>query len=143
MAVGILTELRRRGGKWENPKAGTRRKVTMSLEAFARLVKKQNNPKLMADFRKKVADYKKWTHGTLPKRVTVETVNTPGVSGMWITCDAGKAPETTYIMPTRSKRKGAWKHEWETMPNLKNDPRSGIILTKLKGKSRITDFYHR
>lgn len=134
-----------RGQKYvTNPgKTGTRRKVTMTLEAFAKMVKAKRDPKLWAAFLKKVADYKKWSHGTLPKKVTVEQVNVPGMSGMWMTYDAGKAPETAYVMPHGTKRKGAWVHEWETMPELKNDPDSGIVLTKLKGRSRITDFYHK
>ncbi len=126
-----------------NPGGGARRKVTMSLEAFARMLKARRDPRLWAAFQKKVAAYKRWTHGSMPKNVTVETVNAPGMNGIWITYDAGKSPETTYVMPRGSKRKGAWKHQWDTMPDLKNDPDAGIVLTKLKGKSRITDFYYR
>ena len=46
-------------------------------------------------------------------------------------------------MPGNSKRKGAWKHPWDTMPDIKHDPEAGIVITKLRGKSRITDFYHK
>ena len=139
---------KQKGGSFEikhqkNPGKVTRRKVTMTLEAFAKMVKAKNDPKLWSAFLKKVEAYKKWSHGTLPKKVTVEQVDVPGMSGIWMTYDAGKAPETAYVMPRGTKRKGAWVHQWDTMPDLKNDPDSGIIITKLKGKSRITDFYHR
>lgn len=127
----------------KNPGPGRRRKVTMTLEAFAKQIKARKDPALWKAFCKKIEQYKKWSHGTLPKKVVVEQVDVPGMSGVWMTYDAGKAPETAYVMPRGTKRKGAWVHEWDSMPDLKNDPDSGIVLTKLKGRSRITDFYHR
>lgn len=123
-------------------RAPSRRKVTMSIAKFAQWVKKQNDPKLWRDFQKKIAGYQKWTHGSIPKTVTVECVEKPGVSGVWLAYNAGKQPEALYTMPKGSKRKGAWKHAWGTAPDMKNDPESKMILTKLRGKSRITDFLH-
>jgi len=133
---------------WSNNSAkknpgGRRRKVTMSLEKFARWVKRQNDPALWRDFMKKVNGYKNWTHGTMPKTVTVEQIEKPGVKGVWMTYNAGRQPESTYVMPGHSKRKGAWKHKWGSMPEIKNDPEAGMVLTKLKGQSKISDFYHR
>lgn len=126
----------------ENP-VGRRRKVTMSLQKFAEYIRKKNDPKLWNDFVRKVKGYQKWTHGSLPKNVTIEVVDKPGVSGLWMTYDAGKVPESAYVMPAGSKRKGAWKHPWETMPRIKHDPDAGIIMHKLSGKSKVTDFYHK
>lgn len=125
-----------------NPSGAGRRKTTMPIEKFAALLKKKGDPKLWADFVKKVKGYQKWTHGTLPKQVTLERVDKPGMSGLWLTYDLGKSPETTYMMPKGSKRKGAWKHPWSRMPNMKGDPESGIILTKLVNGNRLTDFMH-
>ena len=122
---------------------GRRRKVTMPLAKFAAWVRAKRDPKLWRDFQKKVEGYKKWTHGTMPKTVTVEMVDKPGVNGVWMTYQAGRQPESTYIMPGNSKRKGAWKHPWETMPSIQHDPETGMILTKLRGRSRISDFYHK
>jgi hypothetical protein len=121
---------------------GPKRKVTMSLEKFASFVKSKNDPKLWAAFLKKVKGYQKWTHGSMPKTVTVETVNVPGVSGLWMTYGMGREPEKVYVMPKGSKRKGAWKHPWTKMPHLKGDPEAGIILTKLVKGNKITDFLH-
>lgn len=125
----------------ENP--GHHRKVTMTLEKFAQYIKKKNDPKLWNDFVRKVKGYQKWTHGSLPKNVTIEVIDKPGMSGLWMTYDAGKVPESAYVMPKGSKRKGAWKHPWDTMPNIKHDPDAGIIMHKLSGKSKVTDFYHK
>jgi hypothetical protein len=116
------------------------KKVTMSLEQFARLVKKQNDPKLWANFIAKIKAYKKWTHGSLPKSVSVEAKDVPGVSGIWMTFDMGKTPETTYSMPGGAKRKGLWKHEWKSHPRLKGDPQAGLLITQLGGGNKVTDF---
>ena len=79
-----------------------------------------------------------------PKQVTVEVVEKPGVSGLWMTYDAGTVPESAYVMPKGSKRKGAWKHPWETgQPKIKHDPEAGIVMHKLTGQNRISDFYHK
>jgi hypothetical protein len=140
-------ELHREYGYHKNPgrartSSGPRRKTTMSLEKFAAFVKSKNDPKLWAAFVKKVKGYQKWTHGSMPKTVTVETVNVPGVSGLWMTYGMGREPEKVYVMPKGSKRKGAWKHPWTKMPYLKGDPEAGIILTKLVRGNKITDFLH-
>jgi hypothetical protein len=119
------------------------KRVTMPLAKFASWVKAKRNPKLWAAFMAKVEGYKKWTHGTMPKNVTMELINAPGVEGTWITYGAGKQPEALYTMPGGSKRKGAWRHPWETPADLRHDPEAGVIFTKLRGKSRITDFYHK
>lgn len=124
-----------------NP-GGGRRKVTMSIQKFAELLRKKGDPKLWADFVKKVKGYQKWSHGTLPTKVTVERVDKPGVSGLWLTYDMGREPEKTYIMPKGTKRKGAWKHPWTKMPHLKGDPESGIIMTKLVSGNKLTNFLH-
>lgn len=125
-----------------NP-VGRRRKVTMTLQKFAEYIKKKGDPKLWNDFVRKVKGYQKWTHGSLPKNVTIEVVDKPGVSGLWMTYDAGTVPESAYVMPANSKRKGAWKHPWDTPPKIKHDAEAGIIMHKLSGKSKVTDFYHK
>jgi hypothetical protein len=121
---------------------GGRRKVTMSIEKFAKIIRKKNDRKLWNDFVNKVKGYHKWSHGTWPTKVTVELVKKAGVSGIWIAYDMGKEPEKTYIMPKGAKRKGAWKHPWGKMPSLKGDPEAGIILTKMVPGNKITDFLH-
>lgn len=121
---------------------GRSRKTTMPIEKFAKLVKEQRDPALWRDFVAKCKAYHKWSHGTWPKKVTVETVRKPGVKGMWITFDMGREPEKTYVMPKGTKRKGAWKHEWEGMPQLRGDAEAGFILTKLGKGNRLTDFLH-
>jgi hypothetical protein len=119
------------------------RKVTMTLEEFARKVKATKNPKLWKDFLAKIRGYKKWSHGTLPRKVTVETVDgAPGMKGIMLTYDAGKAPESTYIMPGGTKRKGAWKHPWSKMPAIKHDPEAGLVIHKV-GRGQVSDFYHK
>lgn len=125
----------------KNPK-GSGRKITMSIEKFWRLLQKKGDQRLIADFRKKFAGYKKWTHGTAPRKVTLEAKNVPGMSGLWLTYDMGTQPESTYVMPKGTKRKGAWKHPWERSPKLKGDPESGLILTQLVPGNRLTDFMH-
>jgi Neuraminidase (sialidase) len=115
----------------------------MSLEKFAQYIKAKRDPKLWNDFIRKIKGYQKWTHGSLPKNVTIEVVDKPGVSGLWMTYDAGTVPESAYIMPKGSKRKGAWKHPWDTHPRIKHDPDAGIIMHKLSGRSKVTDFYHK
>lgn len=137
----------------DNPKHGhkrtqknppsNRRKVTMPLAKFAAMLQKRGDPEMIRAFQKKIEGYKKWTHGSMPKTVTLETANVPGVTGLWITYDAGREPEALYAMPGNSKRKGAWRHEWGTMPRIKHDPEAGIVLKKLSGSSKISDFYHR
>lgn len=124
-----------------NPK-GRRRKVTMSLEKFWKLLQRKGDPRLMQEFKKKIEGYRKWTHGSMPKRVTLERIDVPGVSGVWLTYGMGRQPESMYVMPPGSKRKGAWRHPWTKMPHLKGDPQSGMILTKLVSGNRITDFLH-
>ena len=121
---------------------GKKRRMTMTVEKFANWVKSKKNPAMWKAFLAKFKGYESWTHGSRARKVTVEWVDTPGVDGLWITYDGGKQPESTYIMPKGSKRKGAWKHPWDTMPDIKHDPQAGIVLTKLRGKSRITDYYH-
>jgi hypothetical protein len=118
---------------------GPSRKSTVPIAKFAGWVKSQRNPALMADFKKKIAAYKRWTHGSLPTKVSVEKINSPGLNGMIIATGLGKQPESTYIMPKGVKRGGAWKHKWETMPDMA-DAGNGLIVTKMRGKSRITDF---
>lgn len=124
-----------------NP-TSVRRKTTMPLAKFAEWVKKQRNPQLWKNFMQKVEGYKKWTHGTMPKSVTVEQVEVPGVSGTWITYDAGKQAEALYTMPKGSKRTGAWRHPWEKQPSLRHDPQAGVLITKLTSGNKVTDFYH-
>jgi len=141
MTVMGANPKRSRPAPKRNP-SGPRRKTTMSLEKFAQFVKSKNDPKLWAAFVKKVKGYQKWTHGSMPKNVTIETMNVPGVSGLWMTYGMGREPEKVYVMPKGSKRKGAWKHPWGKMPYLKGDPEAGIILTKLVRGNRITDFLH-
>lgn len=126
-----------------NPGPKGKRKVTMTIEQFARWVKAKRDPVMWRAFLAKFKGYEKWTHGSRSRKVTVEWQNVPGVDGLWITYDGGKQPESTYIMPKGSKRKGAWKHPWDTMPDIKHDPEAGVVLTKLRGRSKITDFYHR
>jgi hypothetical protein len=122
---------------------GKRKKMTITVEKFAEWVKRQNKPEMWRAFLAKFKGYEKWTHGARARKVTLEWVDTPGVDGLWITYDGGKQPESTYIMPKGSPRKGAWKHPWDTMPDIKHDPQAGIVLTKLRGQSKITDFYHK
>lgn len=127
-----------------NPgRAPSRRKIIMTIEQFARWVKAKRDPVMWKAFLAKFKGYEKWTHGSRSRKVTVEWQNVPGVDGLWITYDGGKQPESTYIMRKGSPRKGAWKHEWETMPDIKHDPEAGLVLNKLRGKSRISDFYHK
>jgi hypothetical protein len=125
----------------ENP--GSKRKLTMTIEKFAQWVKAKRDPTMWKAFLAKFRGYEKWTHGAKAKKVTVEWVDTPGVNGLWITYDGGKQPESTYIMPKGVPRKGAWKHPWDTMPDIKHDPEAKIVITKLRGSSKITDFYHK
>jgi len=122
---------------------GRKRKITMSLNKFVQMLKAKRDPRLIKEFVKKMNGYKKWTHGTLPKTVTLEAVDVPGVNGLWLTYDAGKEPEALYMMPKGAKRKGAWRHPWDSMPSLKHDPEAGVVIKKLRGKSKITDFYHK
>jgi hypothetical protein len=126
-----------------NPGGGQKGRRTLTVEQFANWVKSKKNPAMWRAFLAKFKGYEKWTHGSKARKVTVEWVDTPGVDGLWITYDGGKQPESTYIMPKGSARKGAWKHPWDTMPDIKHDPEAGIVLTKLRGQSRITDFYHK
>jgi hypothetical protein len=131
------------GGARGNPgRAMPTKKVTMSIQKFAKIIRSRRDPKLWNDFVKKAKGYHAWSHGTWPTKVTVEVIKKPGVSGIWMTYDMGKEPEKTYIMPKGSKRKGAWKHPWGKMPSLKGDPEAGIILTKLAKGNRLTDFLH-
>jgi hypothetical protein len=138
------TTMRKRETVQANPgPRGKKRRMTMTVERFANWVKSKRDPAMWKAFLAKFKGYESWTHGSRARKVTVEWVDTPGVDGLWITYDGGKQPESTYIMPKGSKRKGAWKHPWDTMPDIKHDPQAGIVLTKLRGKSAITDFYHR
>jgi hypothetical protein len=125
-----------------NP-GGSKRRMTMTVERFANWVKSKRDPAMWRAFLAKFRGYEKWTHGARARKVTVEWVDTPGVSGLWITYDGGKQSESTYIMPKGSPRKGAWKHPWDTMPDIKHDPEAKIVITKLRGSSKITDFYHK
>lgn len=118
------------------------RKVTMPIERFAKIVKAQRDPALWRDFVAKCKGYYRWSHGTWPKKVTVEAVKKAGVRGIWIAYDMGREPEKTYIMPKGTKRKGAWKHPWSKMPQLKGDPEAGFILTKMVPGNKLTDFLH-
>lgn len=122
--------------------SGGARKTTMSIAQFAQLVKKQNDPALWRDFVAKCRAYHKWSHGTWPTKVAVERVNKPGMKGMWITFAMGRQPESTYVMPDGTKRKGAWKHKWDRMPQMTGDPQAGFILTKLGAGNKLTDFLH-
>lgn len=126
-----------------NPGRGGKRRMTMTVERFANWVKSKRDPAMWKAFLAKFKGYESWTHGSRARKVTVEWVDTPGVDGLWITYDGGKQPESTYLMPKGSARKGAWKHEWDTMPDIKHDPQAGLVLTKLRGRSKITDFYHK
>jgi hypothetical protein len=126
-----------------NPGPRGKRRMTMTVERFANWVKSKRDPAMWKAFLAKFKGYESWTHGSRARKVTVEWVDTPGVDGLWITYDGGKQPESTYIMPKGSKRKGAWKHPWDTMPDIKHDPQAGIVITKLRGQSKITDFYHK
>ena len=138
------TTMRKRETVQANPgPRGKKRRMTMTVERFANWVKSKRDPAMWKAFLAKFKGYESWTHGSRARKVTVEWVDTPGVDGLWITYDGGKQPESTYIMPKGSKRKGAWKHPWGTMPDIKHDPQAGIVLTKLRGRSRITDFYHK
>lgn len=138
------TTMRKRELVQANPgPRGRKRRMTMTVERFANWVKSKKNPDMWKAFLAKFKGYEKWTHGARARKVTVEWVDTPGVDGLWITYDGGKQPESTYIMPKGSPRKGAWKHPWDTMPDIKHDPEAGIVLTKLRGRSKITDFYHK
>jgi hypothetical protein len=123
------------------PRAGGQ-KVTMSIQKFAKIIRRKNDRKLWNDFVNKVKGYHAWSHGTWPTKVTVQVVKKAGVSGIWIAYDMGKEPEKTYIMPKGTKRKGAWKHPWTRMPGLHGDPEAGIILTKMAPGNKITDFLH-
>lgn len=137
-------KIRRLSRPQMNPdRAPGKRKITMTIEQFAKWVKAKRDPVMWRAFLAKFKGYEKWTHGSRSRKVTVEWQNVPGVDGLWITYDGGKQPESTYIMPKGSKRKGAWKHPWDTMPDIKHDPEAGVVLTKLRGRSKITDFYHR
>lgn len=118
------------------------RKITMSLEKFARMIRSKNDPTLWQAFVEKLEGYRKWTHGSLPKRVTLEQVDVPGMEGLWMTYDAGKQPEALYAMPPGSKRKGFWRHPWETPPSIKHDPQARLVITKLAGSNVVSDFYH-
>ena len=126
-----------------NPGPKGRRKITMTVQQFATWVKKKRDPAMWRAFLAKFRGYEKWTHGAKSRKVTLEWQNVPGMDGLWITYDGGKQPESTYIMPKGSRRKGAWKHPWDTMPDIKHDPEAGVVLTKLRGRSRISDFYHK
>lgn len=118
------------------------RKMTIPIERFAKLVRAQRDPALWKDFVAKCKGYYRWSHGTWPSKVTIEAVKKPGMSGIWIAYDMGREPEKTYIMPKGTKRKGAWKHPWSRMPQLKGDPEAGFILTKMVPGNRLTDFLH-
>jgi len=117
-----------------------RRKLTMPIQKFIAWVRAKRDPKMMRDLMTKIAAYKKWTHGTLPRNVTLEQVDAPGVTGVWITTHLGKQPEALYTMPRHSKRKGAWRHPWKTPPDVMADTKAGVMLTRLRGRGRITDF---
>lgn len=142
-AVAAAYAIARGKGYKLNPGPRGPRRMTMTVERFARWVKSKRDPAMWRAFLSKFKGYEKWTHGARARKVVVEWIDTPGVNGLWITYDAGKQPESTYIMPKGSPRKGAWKHEWDTMPDIKHDPGAGIVLTKLRGRSKITDFYHK
>lgn len=142
-AVATAYAMARKKGYKVNPGPRGKRRMTMTVERFAQWVRSKRDPAMWRTFLAKFKGYEKWTHGARARKVVVEWVDTPGVNGLWITYDGGKQPESTYIMPKGSPRKGAWKHEWDTMPDIKHDPGAGIVLTKLRGRSKITDFYHK
>ena len=142
-AVAAAYAIARKKGFQLNPGPRGKRRMTITVEQFAAWVKRQRNPEMWRAFLAKFRGYENWTHGDRAQKVQLEWVDTPGVNGLWITYDGGKQPESTYIMPKGSHRKGAWKHQWGTMPDIKHDPEAGIVLTKLRGRSRITDFYHK
>jgi hypothetical protein len=125
-----------------NPGPRGQRRITMTIEKFANWVRAKRDPAMWKAFLAKFRGYENWTHGAKSRKVTLEWQNVPGIHGLWITYDGGKQPESTYIMPDGSPRKGAWKHKWDTMPEIKHDPQARVTLTKLRGKSKITDFYH-
>lgn len=126
-----------------NPGPRGKRKIVMTIEKFAQWVKAKKDPAMWRAFIQKFKGYEKWTHGARSRKVVLEWQDVPGITGLWITYNAGKAPETTYIMPGGVPRKGAWKHPWDTMPELRHDAEAGIVIQKLRGKSRISDFYHK
>ncbi len=120
----------------------SKKKITMSIQKFWAHLKSKGDSGLLAEFKKKIEGYRKWTHGTMPKSVTLELKNVPGMSGIWMTYGMGNTPESTYMMPKGSKRKGAWKHEWENHPKLMGDPESGLIVTQMVAGNKLTDFMH-
>ena len=120
----------------------SKKKITMSIQKFWAHLKSKGDSRLLAEFKKKIEGYRKWTHGTMPKSVTLELKNVPGMSGIWMTYGMGNTPESTYMMPKGSKRKGAWKHEWENHPKLMGDPESGLIVTQMVKGNKLTDFMH-
>ena len=146
---GVSNNPRKKSSRHTIPQANPgasksgRRKVTMTIEKFAQWVRGKKDPAMWKAFLAKFKGYEKWTHGARARKVTLEWQDVPGMTGLWITYDGGKQPESTYIMPKGSPRKGAWRHPWDTMPDIKHDPGAGVVLTKLRGKSKITDFYHR
>ena len=85
----------------------------------------------------------KWTHGTKATRVTLEFIPHATMRGVMVTYNAGKQPEALYAMPGGSKRKGLWRHPWKTPPDIAHDAERGLVIHKLRGKSAITNFYHR
>lgn len=129
------------GTTMSNPGPSGRRR-TMPIAQFAKMVRAQRDPALWRDFVAKCKAYYKWSHGTWPTKATVETVRKAGMRGLWITFDMGREPEKTYIMPKGTKRKGAWKHPWDSMPQLRGDAEAGMIITKLSKGNRLTDFLH-
>jgi hypothetical protein len=123
-------------------RANPPRSRTITLQQYWNESVKAGDKNVLAQIRKKFGGYEKWTHGTKATKVKLEWVPNATLRGTLVTYDGGRQPEALYAMPPGTKRTGLWRHPWTTQPTLHHDPESGMILTKLRGKSRISNFYH-
>lgn len=124
-------------------RANPPRSRTITLQQYWNESVKAGDKSVLEQIRKKFGGYEKWTHGTKATKVKLEWVPNATLRGTLVTYDGGRQPEALYAMPPGTKRTGLWRHPWTTQPTLHHDPESRMIVTKLRGKSSISDFYHK
>ena len=101
-------------------------------------------PQQVQDYEKTKEEYERFHLGTVPKTITRELMSVSSnteITDRAFTYSMGRSTHETYDAPKHSKKHGVtYIHKYKDQPEAQVFSGGRLIIKKLKGRARITDW---
>jgi hypothetical protein len=144
MREGFWDRPGRADGRDGSSSAPFREGRQVPIPEFERWLYANATPGQIRDYEKAKKEYGRFHLGAVPRTVTREMADVSSnrhVTDRSFTYSMGKSTHETYNAPKHSKKSGAvYVHKYDDQPEALVFPGGRLIMKKLKGRARITDW---